>query len=68
MFLADAQACQTPDHPVLVVDLLAEPGRTLRVTAAHAWAIENNLRLANMDFAEFAAAVDKNGVFRGFHR
>ncbi|MGV8041072.1 MAG: hypothetical protein AB2L07_13675 [Thermoanaerobaculaceae bacterium] len=31
-------------------------------------AIKNNLRLASMDFADFAAAVDKDGVFRGFHR
>lgn len=68
VFLADARACQTPDHPVLVVDLLDEPGRTFRVIAAHAWAVENNLRLANMDFDDFAAAVDKNGVFRGFRR
>ncbi len=68
VFLADARACQTPGHPVLVVDLLDEPGRTFRVVAAHAWAIENNLRLANMDFAEFASAAGKDGVFRGLHR
>jgi hypothetical protein len=28
--------------------------------------IENNLSLANMDFEEFAEAVDPDGVFRGF--
>jgi hypothetical protein len=30
------------------------------------WAVENNLSLGNMDFEDFAGAVDANGVFRGF--
>jgi hypothetical protein len=29
------------------------------------WAVENNLKIANMDWQEFAAAVDEDGVFRG---
>lgn len=29
-------------------------------------AIENNLSIANMDFDDFSAAVDRDGVFRGF--
>ena len=29
-------------------------------------AIENNLSIANMDFEDFANAVDRDGVFRGF--
>jgi hypothetical protein len=28
--------------------------------------IENNLSIANMDFDDFAGAVDSGGVFRGF--
>jgi hypothetical protein len=28
--------------------------------------IENNLSIANMDFAEFADSVNEDGVFRGF--
>jgi hypothetical protein len=28
-------------------------------------AVENNLNIANMDWQEFAAAVDEDGVFRG---
>jgi hypothetical protein len=31
-----------------------------------AWSVENNLSLANMDFEEFANAVDVDGLFRGF--
>jgi hypothetical protein len=30
------------------------------------WSVENNLSLANMDFDEFADAVDAAGIFRGF--
>jgi hypothetical protein len=30
------------------------------------WAVENNLSLANMDYEEFAEAVDAQGIFRGF--
>jgi hypothetical protein len=30
------------------------------------WSVENNLALSNMDFEEFATAVDGDGVFRGF--
>lgn len=66
VFLVDAETVSQPDHPVLVVDLSEEPGRTFRVVPAEAWGVENNLRLANMDFADFAGAVDDRGVFRGF--
>jgi hypothetical protein len=30
--------------------------------------VENNLSLFNMDFFEFADAVEADGVFRGFRR
>lgn len=66
VFLVDAEAMFQPDHAVLVVDLLEEPGRTFRVIPSEAWGVENNLRLANMDFADFADAVDDGGAFRGF--
>jgi hypothetical protein len=66
VFMVDAEAISQTDHPVLVVDLLGEPGRTFRVIPSQAWGVENNLRLANMDFADFANSVDSDGVFRGF--
>ncbi|ALV31684.1 hypothetical protein [Streptomyces sp. CdTB01] len=53
------------DLPLLVVDLRRERGRCVRVVVAELWSIENNLSGANMDFEEFAGAVD-DGVFRGF--
>jgi hypothetical protein len=30
------------------------------------WGVENNLTIANMDFDDFAGAVQADGVFRGF--
>ena len=66
VFLVDAEALRDPEHAVLVVDLLEEPGRTFRVIPSEAWGVENNLRIANADFADFANATDPRGVFRGF--
>lgn len=66
VFLVDTVAIAHHEHAVLVVDLLENPGRSFRVVPSEAWSVENNLRLANMDFAEFAESVDTDGVFRGF--
>ncbi len=66
MFIADQTALSHPEHPILVVDLDMEPGRTFRVVPSEMWAVENNLSIANMDFAEFADAAAPDGIFRGF--
>lgn len=68
MFVVDRTTLSHPDRPVLVLDLSDEPGRTFRVIPAEMWGIENNLSIGNMDFAEFADAVDGDGIFRGFPR
>ena len=66
IFIVDQVALAHPDHPLLVVDLHDEPGRAFRVIPSEMWGIENNLSIANMEFAEFADNVDQDGVFRGF--
>jgi len=66
LFLVDHDTLADPEHPVLVVDLYSEPGRSFRVIPGEMWGVENNLSIANMDFEEFAEAVDRDGVFRGF--
>ena len=66
VFVADRTTLTHPDRPILVVDADEQPGRSFRVVPASMWSVENNLSLANMDFAEFAAAVDTDGIFRGF--
>lgn len=66
VFMVDAKTISDPTHPVLVVDLEEQPGRLFRVIPVEAWGPENNLRLANMNFSDFAGALDTDGVFRGF--
>jgi hypothetical protein len=65
LFLADATTMIHADHPLLSLDL-RPPGRSFRVMPAALWGVENNLAIANMDFEEFADAVDEDGIFRGF--
>jgi hypothetical protein len=66
MFVVDHTALTHPDHPILVIDLIDEPGRTFRVIPSEMWGVENNLSLSNMDFHEFAESADDDGIFRGF--
>jgi hypothetical protein len=64
--IVDDATVRWPEHPILVVDLWHEPGRGFRAVPAAVQSIENNLSIANMDFGEFADAVDEDGIFRGF--
>ena len=66
LFVVDHMTLSHPENPLVVLDLLEEPGRSFRVVPAELPAVENNLSLANMDFYEFADAVDEDGIFRGF--
>ena len=64
VFIIDRTALTHPEHPILVVDLLDEPGRTFRVIPKAVWAVQNNLSIANMDFSDFTRAADKDGILR----
>jgi hypothetical protein len=66
LFLVDRTTLTNPEHPILVLDLIEEPGRTFRVIPSETSSVENNLSIANMDFAEFAENADADGIFRGF--
>jgi Domain of unknown function (DUF6924) len=67
LFIADSVALGTAQQPILVVALGEGSSETpFRTLPSELWAIENNLNIANMDWQEFAAAVDEDGVFRGF--
>ena len=66
LFIVDERTLLDSEHPIIALDLFEEPGRTFRVIPTEMWSVENNLSLGNMDFAEFADAVDDDGVFRGF--
>jgi hypothetical protein len=58
LLVGDHRTLAAPDRPVLVIDARHEPGRTFRVVPSALWSVENNLSLANLDSAVFAAAVD----------
>lgn len=64
--VVDGTTISDPDHPVLVVDLFANPGAEFRAVPSQIQSVENNLSLGNMDFADFGDNVDESGVFRGF--
>jgi len=68
VIVADRTTMAHPEHPLLVIDLHRERGRELRAIPSAVQSIENNLSIANMDFAEFADSADADGVFRGFPR
>ena len=63
--VADARTFSEPEQTLLVMDLWDEPGRTFRALPTRIQAIENNLSIANMAFAEFADAAEGD-TFRGF--
>jgi len=66
LFVADAHALRDPEQAILCVDLIDQPGRSFRCIPSELWGVDNNLSLANMAFDEFATAVDRGGVHRGF--
>ena len=66
LFIVDTIATTHPEYQILVIDLGEEFGRSFRAIPSAIQGIENNLSIANMGFSEFAAATDKDGIFRGF--
>jgi hypothetical protein len=66
LFVVDGESLRNPEHPILVLDLADEPGRTFRVIPSAMWSVENNLSICNMDFPDFADSVGSDGIFRGF--
>jgi hypothetical protein len=65
LFIADSTTLVSPNHPILIVDLL-EDRAPFRCIPGELWNVENNLNTANMDWEEFADAAGEDGVFRGF--
>ncbi|MDB6004377.1 MAG: hypothetical protein JWR15_1364 [Prosthecobacter sp.] len=64
--IADRATFSEAEQPMLVMDLLDQRGRTFRALPTRIQAIENNLSIGNMGFAEFAEAVEGDGIFRRF--
>ena len=71
LFIADRTTLITPEHPILVVDLIDNPTLVLepfRCIPSQLSAVEANLNIQNMFWEEFADHTDQDGVFRGFPR
>ena len=66
VFLADAEALSGGEFALLAVDLSTEPGRAFRVTPRAFVEVTANFMTDNMEFAFYADAADRVGVFRGF--
>jgi hypothetical protein len=66
VFLVDREALTHPDRPILVVNTWRRDGSTFRVIPSEMSSVENNLSQCNMDWRDFAGAVDAEGVYRGF--
>jgi Domain of unknown function (DUF6924) len=66
LIVADHLTMAGPGHPLLVLDLADERGTSFRALPGMIQSVENNLSLANLDFADFAAAAKRDGVYRGF--
>ncbi len=66
-FVVDKLTLNHREFPLLCVDLWEKWGNQFRVIPGELWGVENNLSIANMDFQEFATAVDEDGIFRGFY-
>ena len=66
VIIADQRSMTESEHPLLVLDLLDEPGRTFRAVPAAVQSIDNNLAIANMFFSEFADGIGPDGIFREF--
>jgi hypothetical protein len=50
-FIADSTTLTSPDHPVLVEDLLDYSGRPpFRCIPSELWGVGSNLNIANMDW------------------
>ena len=68
LIIADRTTFSSSEHPLLVVDLQSQRGRTFRALPSVIHSVENNLSLANMDFEDFVGSVGSDGIFRGFPR
>ena len=65
LLIADATTMTHPERLVQCVDLVSGE-RPFRVVLAQLWSVENNLSLANLDYADFLGATGADGVYRGF--
>jgi len=62
LVIVDEVTIAAPRRPVLVVDLIDEPGRSLRVEPAAVEPMVDNISCATLRFASFAYSTDADGI------
>jgi hypothetical protein len=65
LFIADGTTLTSAEHPILVVDLMEDGNEPFRCIPAELWSVDNNLNISNLDWEDFADAIDDDGVYRG---
>jgi hypothetical protein len=69
LVIVDGDTVASTEAPVLVVSLWDEEdskrGDTFRAAGSATASVQANLALANVDFAEYQAGVDSDGILRG---
>lgn len=63
-FVADSITMTHPDHPVVVVDLVTQPGRVFRAVPSQISTIDGNLDSGNLLWEELVADLDSEGIYR----
>ncbi|QUQ72448.1 DUF6924 domain-containing protein [Kutzneria sp. CA-103260] len=64
LVVADETAIKDAEHPLLLIDLLDDPGREFRSVPDGLCLIVANLDVGNRDLVEYADSVDDDGVYR----
>lgn len=57
-FVVDAATVRHPEHPILVLSLYVEKGKSFRVTPEAMAMVEMNLSIANMSFSDYGQQGD----------
>lgn len=62
LVIVDDVTIGAPRHPVLIVDLIDEPGRSLRAEPAAVESMVDSISCATLRFASFATYADADGI------
>ena len=66
IFVADSETFTSENRSCLVIDLIDPAKPRFRALPSTLASIENNLNIANLDFADFHHEANPTGIFKGF--
>jgi|tagenome__1003787_1003787.scaffolds.fasta_scaffold19373311_1 hypothetical protein len=68
LFVADSETMESPEKPVLVLNMDSPPGvrESFRCVPTELSVVENDLNIGNLDWDDFAeSALEQGGVYHG---